>query len=143
MNPFHDKSPAEFLVVIPDLADPELDALAAAVCDGDWIELNTSGDVDFWQMVCLVPNFIHRDKQIWCWTTMYRQSYFDPCEAMRLLVKYRLSIVPQGIAWWCRSGIEHTPIHQNTNPCRAIIEAAVVCELTRMIEGEPCTANEN
>lgn len=95
MNPFHKKSPADLLAMVPDLADPELDALCAAVCDGEWVERAYDGYVYF---------------------------------------------TPPGKGWgfggWIQIG--------SLGDLRANVEAAVVSELTRMIEGEKsCTANEN
>ena len=144
MNPFLDKPPSELKAMLPDLSDPELDALCACVCNGEWVEENTDGEVSFWQMACLV-GWTHLKKEIWCWTTMFRLSYFPPENAIRLLVKYELEVGPNGYCgktgtFW-ESGpsledIRSDPGSLKPNPCRAITEAAVTVELTGAIEGD-------
>ena len=137
MNPFTDKSLHQLrdMVQNGDLSDPDLDALCAKHCEGyiqswdnnrpSWLPPGKSG------IGGACPKY----------TT-------DGREAMRLLVKYQLELGPNGhcggpdIFWECAPCLEDvrgpddepTPLTQN--PCRAIAEAAVTAELTRMIEGD-------
>lgn len=133
MNPFLNKSPAELLVMVPDLADPELDALCAAVCDGEcvaWIE--KYDELMSWQFSCHGKRLPY-----WHWWSVPDYTS-DPREAMRLLVKYRITVEQLGMS----GGIvfnEHVveSIRFHDDPCCAITVTAVVSKLTRMIEAKP------
>ncbi len=138
MNPFLNKSLSELKAMTPGLADPELDALCAAVCDEEWVKLDRvkmrrTNEIRFlWKRYYFFsdgPNILLDVPRV---TSDWR-------EAGRLLVKYRLIVWPDSIQnvpikLWFSSTRWQFNKAANTNPCRAIADAAVVAGLTGMIE---------
>lgn len=128
MNPFLNASLSDLIAMVPGLSNSELDALAAMACDGEWV-FQERWQVPYYRRI--LPMYGPR---------IIDSPTTDPREAMRLLVKYRISVCPMGeTSWWVRKGLEKTRVHINDNPCRAITEAAVIAALTDMEGGvKPC-----
>lgn len=136
-NPFLDKSPSDLLAMVQqgDLSDAELDALCACVCYGEWVHSAPSN----WSVI----NFATLRDGLWRRPKKYTS---DGREAMRLLVKYRLGVIPYQnikvipyrVGWRAAyPKISYRPdvCGDSVNPCRAIAEAALTVELARL-EGD-------
>ncbi|KKM93510.1 hypothetical protein LCGC14_1207720 [marine sediment metagenome] len=144
-NPFHHTredgseyraSLPELKAMVPGLADAELNALCAAVCDGEWVccAERFYGGWQKWNVLFGAwLSFVH------CTLTYPYCPTSDWREAGRLLEKYGLIVRPGSIKnvpirlWFSSSRWQFNKA-TNTNPCRAITEAAVVTRLTEMIE---------
>ena len=149
MSPFLDKSLPELLAMVPGLADPELNALCAAVCDENWVRYSWTRPYSFsatrWEQWRL---YLYGRQPQPYWQSVNANKYTsDGREAMRLLEKYRLELGPNGycgkpeVFWECAPCLEDVrglsePSVWATNPCRAITEAVVAAELTKMIGEE-------
>lgn len=132
-NPFEEKSLAEIRAMVPDLADADLDALAACVCNGVWLRWNPkSGPSDrewYWQA--------------WVgegWYPLYGVHYdyrptTDPVHAMRLQEKYHINVTcfqySDGDRWEARAGYGHIEAQFGKSLCRVRTEAGLVAELKK------------
>lgn len=138
-NPFLGKSLTQLRDGAPSLSNAELDALAACVCDGEWLQFSpTIGGKMIWNVwvstkyggYILFPAHFH-------YTTDWR-------EAGRLLVKYKIDTLwiedhkDDGDVW---AAVGPSPQYSvNTSLHRAITEAAVAAELTKRIENATAKA---
>ena len=124
-NPFQNASLPELLAMIPDLSDAELDALTAIYCEG-WDGSKHLGSRKF----RLFNSFTGEHEEVACpiYTSDWR-------EAGRLLVKYRLTLMPLRDEWGVLGHPSKPMLAEASSPCRAIAEAACVAELTQRIEG--------
>lgn len=131
-SPFLDATLPELLAMVQngDLSDPELDALCAAACDGEWVEWSELHvEWMMWQ-----ESKYHPPRLIKGWHWRYLRDYTsDWREAGRLIEKYRLSLAPApGNQWEVFKPFRRIV---SASPLRAIASAALTVELTRMIEG--------
>lgn len=133
MNPFLGKSLTEWRDGVPGYSGPELSALAACVCDEEWVRPvmrqyhDCIDKFTVWQRHCIFPAPFH------LWYSVLRYTA-DWREAGRLMVKYQLTVRLYKDGWGCR-GDYVDDFLRSKNPCRAITEAAVIAGLTKWIEG--------
>lgn len=121
----------------PPLSGTDLDALAACVCDGEWVKRNKAGKWLAWRDD-------PRQEIGWWWLKEYTT---DPREAMRLMVKYWLHIEPMvpehadehtqpywTIKWPRRLHYLHMSGGRHDSFCHAATVAAVIAALAEVSE---------
>lgn len=115
----------------PSLSDADLDALAACLCDGQWIQMNEH--IRHWVEWHLELVNVENG---WLAPVPFTT---DPREAMRLQVKYNLGVSPFdaiGATFTKGWGICAQFKEDTTEArCRALTGAAVLAELTKREEG--------
>lgn len=122
------------------LSSPDLDALAACWCEGEWVRAWGNNAVPhFWQRARAFNDW--EEGFVWDLIPDYTTS---PDAAMQLLVKYKLQpkiIKLQGKEHWyvlCGAGSEDCSVVEGATIealCHALTEAALVAALTEAMEG--------